>query len=119
MPEVREYQEGDNIFHEGDRAAEAYVIRSGTVEVVREGPNRERRSIATFSRGDVFGEMALIDDEPRMGSAFATKNTELLVIKRLELMDRLENSDPVVFRLLKTLSQRLRIEAESRDGDPT
>ena len=110
MAETRDYKQGDKIFNEGDRGAEAYLVKSGMVEVVR-----ERRSIATFGRGDVFGEMALIDDQPRMGSAFAMKDTEVVVIKRAELMARLEDTDPVVFRLLKTMTQRLRADAESRD----
>ena len=115
MSETRKFEDGDFIFHEGDRAAEAYLVKAGRVEVVREGAGKARRSIATFGRGDVFGEMALIDDETRLGTAFATEHTEVIVIKRLELMDRLEKSDPVVYRLLKTLSQRLRNDVEDRD----
>lgn len=98
------------LFEEGDAGDEAYIITDGEVEIFRRVGNRDV-ILAVVGRGDVIGEMSLIDDQPRMASARALQGTELVVISREGLQKRLEwlgGNDRVLRRLLDVLVQRLR-----------
>jgi CRP-like cAMP-binding protein len=71
---------------------------------------------ATLDRGEIIGEMSLIDNARRMASARALSDTELSIISRDSLrnrLDRLEKSDRVLRRLIAVLVSRIRGEAQS------
>ena len=101
---------GEYIFREGDVGDEAYLIKSGEVEISRMSGDRDVH-IAEVGEGSVIGEMALIDSEPRMASARAVKKTVLTVIPKEDLnkrLKRLEAFDPVMRRLMGVMVQRMR-----------
>ncbi len=101
---------GEYIFREGDVGDEAYLIKSGEVEITRLSGDRDVH-IAEVGEGSVIGEMALIDSEPRMASARAIKKTVLTVIPKEDLkkrLKRLEAFDPVMRRLMGVMVQRMR-----------
>ena len=101
---------GEYIFREGDAGDEAYLIKSGEVEITRLSGDRDVH-IAEVGEGSVIGEMALIDSEPRMASARAIKKTVLTVIPKGDLkkrLKRLEAFDPVMRRLMGVMVQRMR-----------
>ncbi len=101
---------GEYIFREGDTGDEAYLIKSGEVEISRMSGDRDVR-IAQVKEGSVIGEMALIDSEPRMATARATKKTVLTIIPKEDLkkrLKRLETFDPVMRRLMGVMVQRMR-----------
>jgi hypothetical protein len=101
---------GKYIFREGDTGDEAYLIKSGEVEISRMSGDRDV-PIAQVKEGSVIGEMALIDSEPRMASARATKKTVLTIIPKEDLkkrLKRLEAFDPVMHRLMGVMVQRMR-----------
>ena len=101
---------GEYIFREGDAGDEAYLIRSGEVEISRMAGDRDV-PIAQVGEGSVIGEMALIDSEPRMASARAIKKTVLTVVPKEDLkmrLKRLEEFDPVMRRLMGVMVQRMR-----------
>ncbi len=101
------YSDGEVIFKEGDKAEMMYVIQSGKVEIAKDTPSG-RASIATLHSGEVFGEMSLFDKLPRSATALASGATRVLSIDRKKLFKTI-NSDPtLVFKILETLSQRIR-----------
>jgi hypothetical protein len=88
---------------EGDDGDEFFVVVSGAVKFTKNG-----REVAEMGPGECFGEMSLLDDEPRSATVVATQDTTLLAIHRGDF-DRHIRSSPAVMRaLLVTLSQRLR-----------
>ena len=101
---------GEYIFHEGNTGGEAYLIKSGEAEISRMSGDRDV-PIAQVKESSVIGEMALIDSEPRMASARATKKTVLTIIPKEDLkkrIKRLETFDPVMRRLMGVMVQRMR-----------
>ncbi len=81
----RNYLAGEYIFYQGDPGIGLYLIREGEVSISREGNEKDKISLATFSKGDFFGELALIDGETRSASAIANTDTRLAVIFKPDL----------------------------------
>ena len=101
---------GDFIFREGDTGDEAYLIKSGLVEISRLAGSKDV-VVAEAGNGSIIGEMALIDSLPRMATARAKTTTQLTVIPRESLtgrLERFENFDPVLRRMMDMFVQRMR-----------
>ncbi len=101
---------GQILFEEGEDGHEAYLISDGKIDIYRVRDGREE-VIATLGRGEIVGEMSLIDNRPRAASARARAGTSLVVISRGDLkkrMARLESSDRLLKLLVDTLVRRLR-----------
>jgi len=106
----RSAEQGDVLFHEGDEGEEAYLILDGAVEVYL-GSGDDEVVLATLKRGDIIGEMALIDNQPRMASARVVGDTQLTLMTRDDLDQRLaklSESDKVLRRLIDVFVDRLR-----------
>jgi len=105
-----ELAKGEVLFEEGEMGAEAYLILDGIIEVSRTH-NGKTQHLAMLSKGEILGEMSLIDHQPRMASATAAVTTRLACISDENLherMDALAKNDQVLHFLLKTLVRRLR-----------
>lgn len=106
----RKYETGTVIFREAEPGDEAFAIVSGAVEI-SVGEGGDRMVIATLGRGEVFGEMALVDDEPRMATATAVKETQVYVVPQEVFKKRLSwlaEEDRLISHILETLVSRLR-----------
>ena len=106
---------GNVIFQEGDPGDEAFFITSGEVEISLKSGDRDI-IIATVGRGDIIGEMALIDDQPRMATAKALTDTTLSIIPQeafKKRLGRLAEEDRVIHRLLEIFVDRLRNQARN------
>jgi CRP/FNR family transcriptional regulator, cyclic AMP receptor protein len=102
---------GKAIFRKGDAGGVAYVIQSGTVEIVRPVAGH-RRVIATLAAGEIFGEMALIDGKPRMADAVAVSDVTLLEIPADQFQEKLRTADPFMRALLRMFVTNLRVMTE-------
>lgn len=114
-PKQRAAKKGEILFEEGEIGTEAYLIVEGEIEVFRRVGNSEH-VIANLQKGEIIGEMSLIDNQPRMASARVQDNSKLLVISQESLklrLDRLSQEDRVMRRLVDTLVGRLRGEAQA------
>lgn len=112
---VKTYQAGDVIFREDDSGDEAFMILSGEVKISTVSSDREI-VIASLGRGEIFGEMALVDDETRMATATATKPTELSVVPQeafKKRLSKLAEEDRLISHMMEVLVQRLRQSASS------
>jgi EAL domain-containing protein (putative c-di-GMP-specific phosphodiesterase class I) len=98
---------GAQIFSKGDTGNFAYVIESGNVEMTA---NRSGRKVvlARFGDGDLLGESALVDDEPRAATAVAVEETQVVVLDKASLQQQVANSDETVQLLLRLTLERLR-----------
>ena len=101
---------GQVLFEEGEEGKAAYLVLDGVLEVSRILGD-EARHLATLGRGEIVGEMALIDHQPRMASVKAVTAAKLMCISEKSLSDRmskLAENDQVLHFLLKTVVRRLR-----------
>ncbi len=95
------------IFKDGDPGECAYIIESGMVEVLLERDGDEL-VIATLSKGDILGEISLIDRLPRTSSARAIVNTEVTEIPFDYLSRKIEQTDPTIRMFLRHVMARYR-----------
>jgi CRP-like cAMP-binding protein len=102
-------KKGGLIIEEGSLGQALYLIEKGSVKVVK-GESEE--FLAELSRGELFGEMSLIENELTSASVIATSDVELLVIRRHEFENMLETRLDTALKVYKTfchtLSERLR-----------
>ena len=75
---------GETLFNEGDAGDSAYVVETGELEIVKRSGNRDVL-LAVRGSGEVIGEMALIEEAPRMATVRARGKTRLLVIDQEQL----------------------------------
>lgn len=96
---------GSVVFREGEPGDCAYVIERGRVEVfvLRNG---RKILLATLSSGDIFGEMALINNGVRSATVVTAEQTELICISREVFQDKIARTDPIVALFLRTLLER-------------
>lgn len=100
------------IFREGDPGESLYIILSGSVRVFKGQKGREI-TIDILQERDCFGEMAILDQEPRSASVAAMNGARLLVIQRSDFQRLLLSRPRISFSLFKTMSRRVR-EANAR-----
>jgi CRP-like cAMP-binding protein len=96
----RRYRRNETIFHQGDPGDALYILESGLVKIVLPSPGpSDDAIIATLSRGDFFGELALLDGAPHSATAVAMEPTEALVLRRDRFEDLVE-TEPALRRAL-------------------
>lgn len=98
---------GDLLFEEESRGDRAYVIQEGELEVVKRGADGEML-LAVRSEGEVIGEMALLEENPRMASVRARTDSTLFAITKEELDSLIESSPSAAQALFKTIMARWR-----------
>ncbi|MBT3556696.1 MAG: cyclic nucleotide-binding domain-containing protein [Rhodospirillales bacterium] len=98
---------GSFVFREGEPANCAYIVQSGEIEIVKQA-DQDFVVIATIPAGGIFGEMALIDDAPRMAGARMGVGGTLIVVNRNTFETKMAGCDPFVRTLLKIFVDTIR-----------
>jgi CRP-like cAMP-binding protein len=111
--ERRVYQKGQTIFREGEVGDVAFLLEGGLV-TIRKSNGAEEVPIGIIEVGGLFGEMALVDDEPRMASAFAARQSVCVIIPSLEFRRKLARADPLIRGLLEIFVKSLRTQTALR-----
>ena len=105
---IRKFKAKSLIFDEGDEGDYVYLIRAGRVEI-RGGTRTDApRVLATLKPGDVFGELAIFDNRPRMAAAIAVEDTAVVSISRDEFHVQLERVDPAMKVIMQMMVRRVR-----------
>jgi CRP/FNR family cyclic AMP-dependent transcriptional regulator len=97
------FKPGEVIFVEGDKGDKMYVIRSGEIEIERDGT-----VVETLSPGGIFGEMALIDGSPRAATARAKTSCEVAPITEKSFLFLVHETPFFAIAVMRTLAERLR-----------
>ncbi len=118
----RHYPANTVMTREGTTGLGLFLITSGGVEIFK-GDGEERVSLATVGPGDLLGEMALIDDQPRSASAVSLQPTECLLITRDGFQTLVKKDPDIAWSLVPVLVERIREQQgkilEARSTRPT
>lgn len=101
------YSDGEVIFKEGEAGNVMFVIQSGKVKIIKQTESGQI-DIATLNNGEIFGEMALFDRLPRSASAVALGDARVLSVDKKKLFSTISRDPTLVFKLLESMSQRIR-----------
>jgi CRP/FNR family cyclic AMP-dependent transcriptional regulator len=112
----REYPKNSVILFEDDPGDALYIVSAGQVKVVLIGEDGREVILSVLGDGDFFGEMALIDDEPRSAHVIAMRDSQLLVLRRDDFQAQLVVQPKIGLKLLRVLVQRLRRADEKIGG---
>lgn len=104
--ERRYIPKGSLVVKEGEEGNCAYLIQSGSVSVFTYNEG-QRIELAKCGLGEIFGELALIFDEPRSASVIATDDCNLIIITRETMQQKLDKSDPTVKAITEMLTRRI------------
>lgn len=108
MIERKVFAEDDYIFKQGSSGRTAYIVQKGAVDIVHTTPDGEEKPLANIGKGAIFGEMALIDDKPRMASARASEPTTVIVVTEQMFLHKLEKADPFIRGLMNIMADTIR-----------
>ena len=97
---------GKRILKEGEEGFCAYLIQSGKVQVYTEH-NGKRVKLAELGTGQIFGELALIFDEPRSATVEAIEDCNFIIITRSNLKHKMERSDATIRAIMEMLTRRI------------
>lgn len=104
---TRKFKAGACIFSQGEDGDLAYIVESGVVKISATEKNASV-TLGMLNPGQLFGEMALIDDAPRTATATAVEDTVLTIINREQLIERLNNAEPTLRMLIHVIIERYR-----------
>ncbi len=103
----REYSDGEIICREGEIGNCLYVIQAGEVNVVREESGSEV-VISSLQTGAIFGEMAIIDRQPRSRTVRAKGKARVLTLDKKAFLRRVHEDPSLAFQILRQMSLRIR-----------
>lgn len=97
------FEAGEKVFLENETARAMYIVRSGRVDIITYGTILEN-----VGPGGIFGEMALIDDQPRSAAAIAIEPTEALAFSKDEFLAIVARRPQFALLVMSTLARRIR-----------
>jgi CRP-like cAMP-binding protein len=101
------------VFHQFDETGGMYLILEGSIKISRVGRDGREVTISVLGKGNFFGEMSLLDGQPRSATATATTATRLLVLERENFQSNILPLTGIVAKMLIELSKRLRAAGQS------
>lgn len=109
---IRKYPQGTMIFSEAQSGADMFIIQSGSIKiskVLKETEDSEGREVtfAILKKGDMFGEMALLENKPRSASAIANEDCVLMTINKQNFNQMVTTQPQMIARLTTTFATRL------------
>ncbi len=104
----RAFEPGQVVFREGDASDTCYIVRSGRARAVREHSGGRTITLATFGPGDIFGELALFEDERRSATVEAIEQTSVVAVLGPDMRRLMVEHPGISARLVIALGRRLR-----------
>ena len=103
----KEYADREIICCEGEQGDCMFVIQSGRAQALRQ-QNGTEVVVGSLSAGDIFGEMAIFDRQPRSATVRADGSARVLTLDKRAFLRRVHEDPTLAFRILKKMSERIR-----------
>jgi CRP-like cAMP-binding protein len=104
----RGFEPGQIVFREGDASDTCYIVRSGRARAIREHADGRTITLATFGPGDIFGELAMFEDELRSATVEAVQPTSVVAVLGPDMRRLMVEHPEISMRLVVALGRRLR-----------
>ncbi|MBO8129927.1 MAG: cyclic nucleotide-binding domain-containing protein [Candidatus Marinimicrobia bacterium] len=108
----RHFRENEHIFHQGDPGLGMYIIVKGMVKIIDEKAETGKNIIAILNKGDFFGELSLLAEEPRSASAISSEESAILGFFRPDFLDLLKRKpklgNKILLNLANIIGERLK-----------
>ena len=104
----RHFEPGQAVFREGDQSDTCYIVREGHARAVRSHGDGRTITLATFGPGDIFGELAMFEDERRSATVEAIEPTSVIGVLGPDMRRLLSERPQIAARLVIALGRRLR-----------
>jgi CRP/FNR family cyclic AMP-dependent transcriptional regulator len=104
----RQFEPGQAVFREGDQSDTCYVVREGHARAVRSHGDGRTITLATFGPGDIFGELAMFEDERRSATVEAIEPTSVIAVLGPDMRRLMSEHPQIAARLVIALGRRLR-----------
>lgn len=104
----RSFEAGEVVFREGDASNTCYIVRTGHARAIRRHPDGRSITLASFGPGDIFGELAMFDDERRSATVEIAEPTEVIAILGGDMRRLLREHADIAVKLIVGLGRRLR-----------
>ncbi len=109
---VNSYSKGDVIFEEGSEGRNFFVVTSGCIAINKNVAGGRKRNLSNLQEGDIFGELALFDSQPRSADAEAVEDSEMITFSNEQFRKLLKNNLIIAFivqtRIIRVICKRLR-----------
>lgn len=104
----RRFDRNQVIFYEGDLGGSLYIIAKGTVKIVMMADDGREHILGLLHAGDFFGEISLIDGQPRSATAIAQDKVSIVMVSRDDFVRLLRENPEMSLKIMVTLCERLR-----------
>ena len=104
----RSFEPGQAVFREGDASDTCYIVRQGHARAIRRHPDGRTITLATFGPGDIFGELAMFEDERRSATVEAIEQTSVVGVLGPDMRRLMGEHPAIAGRLVIALGRRLR-----------
>ena len=104
----RHFEKGDVVFQAGDPGNALYIVEAGEVKISMLSASKQQITLALLSPGDAFGELSLLDGEPRSATASAEAKTRCLYLRREDFLDLFAQERASIQAVLISLTRLLR-----------
>jgi CRP/FNR family transcriptional regulator, cyclic AMP receptor protein len=108
MSVPRQFEPGEVVFREGDSSDTCYVVREGHARAIHEHGNGRTITLANFGPGDIFGELAMFEDELRSATVEAIEPTSVVAVLGPDMRRLMSEHPEISMRLVVALAGRLR-----------
>jgi CRP/FNR family transcriptional regulator len=104
----RQFEPGEVVFREGDASDTCYIVRDGRARATHEHGDGRTITLATFGPGDIFGELAMFEDERRSATVEAIEPTSVVAVLGPDMRGLMREHPEIATRLVIALGRRLR-----------
>src|SRR3954468_20945907 len=112
LMETQRFEKGQTVFAAGDAGDSVYIVLMGNVQVYIENYEGQKIILRENQKGDVFGDISLLDGGPRTATAVAVEDTEVLSLDRDQLLELIQRHPHAGLDLLTVMGRRLRANNE-------